>query len=640
MKRTIGLSIFALICVGAWLTAQYTPPAGGGGTGTVTSVATSGPITGGPFTTSGTIACATCVTSASSLTANSIVLGAGSQASAVLASLGTTTTVLHGNVSGAPSFGAVSLTADVTGVLPGANGGSGVANTGKTITIGGNFATSGAFTTTFTVTGNTNVTLPTSGTLSTTTGTVTTVGFTGGLITVANQTTTPAFTVAGTSGGIPYFDTSSTWASSAALGSTQVVLGGGAGSAPNTNSNLTYASGALTNAANSGTVAGFLIGSGTSVANYYSVSGGRAIFGYDGTNTTVGAATGHGISLLVNGSGTPGSGTLALFADSSGKIGIGGISAGFTYSLDVTAGGGNTARFFDQTATTGSTLVTITPGAGQTTSSTVLAVGATMTALGGVINTRVATGTNAYGLDVVAPTGATNNYAARFSNGIGVLITGGLNVGDITNPPIGGGLRFARTGTSNPFIVLSNQDGAVALSQVRGINGGGIQITDGTSANQWIGITSTGLTSIGPGAATYRLDVTSGTGTTARFFDQTATTGSTLVTITPGAAQSASSIVLSQAGSQSFSVVGAGLIFKSGTNARTGTGTLVGGTLAVANTSITANSQVFVQDTGGGVIANIGTLYVASQTASTGFTVTSSNAIDTSTFRYWIFETN
>lgn len=52
-------------------------------------------------------------------------------------------------------------------------GGTGVNNASKTITLGGNLTTSGAFATTLTVTGATNVTLPTSGTLSTTTGTVT-----------------------------------------------------------------------------------------------------------------------------------------------------------------------------------------------------------------------------------------------------------------------------------------------------------------------------------------------------------------------------------------------------------------------------------------------------------------------------------
>jgi len=50
--------------------------------------------------------------------------------------------------------------------VTGAQGGTGVVNTGKTITLGGNLVTSGAFNTTLTVTADTNVTLPTSGTLT------------------------------------------------------------------------------------------------------------------------------------------------------------------------------------------------------------------------------------------------------------------------------------------------------------------------------------------------------------------------------------------------------------------------------------------------------------------------------------------
>lgn len=45
-------------------------------------------------------------------------------------------------------------------VLPGLGGGTGVANSGKTITLGGNLTTSGAFATTLTVTAATNSTLP------------------------------------------------------------------------------------------------------------------------------------------------------------------------------------------------------------------------------------------------------------------------------------------------------------------------------------------------------------------------------------------------------------------------------------------------------------------------------------------------
>ena len=69
---------------------------------------------------------ATSVTAAGTLTANRIVLGAGAKAVTIVGSLGTTTTVLHGNAAGAPTFGAVVLTTDVSGVLPVANGGTGV----------------------------------------------------------------------------------------------------------------------------------------------------------------------------------------------------------------------------------------------------------------------------------------------------------------------------------------------------------------------------------------------------------------------------------------------------------------------------------------------------------------------------------
>jgi hypothetical protein len=65
-------------------------------------------------------------------------------------------------------------------------------------------------------------------------GTVSSVSFTGGLISVATATTTPALTVAGTSGGIPYFSSTSTWASSALLAANAIMIGGGAGAAPAT----------------------------------------------------------------------------------------------------------------------------------------------------------------------------------------------------------------------------------------------------------------------------------------------------------------------------------------------------------------------------------------------------------------------
>jgi hypothetical protein len=61
-------------------------------------------------------------------------------------------------------------TTDITGVLPAANGGTGVNNGSSTITLGGNLVTSGAFAITLTASGATNVTLPTTGTLATLAG--------------------------------------------------------------------------------------------------------------------------------------------------------------------------------------------------------------------------------------------------------------------------------------------------------------------------------------------------------------------------------------------------------------------------------------------------------------------------------------
>lgn len=80
-------------------------------------------------------------------------------------------------------------------------------------------------------------------------GTVTSVAqsFTGGLISVGGSPITTsgtlALTVAGTSGGVPYFSSTSTWASSAALAANAIVIGGGAGAAPST---TTTATGILT----------------------------------------------------------------------------------------------------------------------------------------------------------------------------------------------------------------------------------------------------------------------------------------------------------------------------------------------------------------------------------------------------------
>lgn len=89
-----------------------------GGTGL--SAGTSGGILG--YTASGTLA------SSAALGANTIVLGGGAGAvPTAMASLGTSSQVLRGNAAGAPTWGSVSLTTAVSGILPTANGGTGIA---------------------------------------------------------------------------------------------------------------------------------------------------------------------------------------------------------------------------------------------------------------------------------------------------------------------------------------------------------------------------------------------------------------------------------------------------------------------------------------------------------------------------------
>lgn len=81
----------------------------------------------------------TTLASSGVLTNNRIVVGGGTGAPGVVASLGTNITVLHGNATGSPAFASVNLTTggDVTGTLSVANGGTGTATlTANNIVLG------------------------------------------------------------------------------------------------------------------------------------------------------------------------------------------------------------------------------------------------------------------------------------------------------------------------------------------------------------------------------------------------------------------------------------------------------------------------------------------------------------------------
>ena len=183
-----GASYFTSLTLGSAL------PVASGGTGL--TAGTSGGIPA--YTASGTLA------SSALLTQYGVIYGGGAGVVPAATAAGTTGQVLTATTSGAPSWASpatsgtvtsvagtgtvngitltgtvtttgsltlggtlsgVSLTTQVTGILPAANGGTGVANNAAmTVTGSGNFAY------TRTLTGTTNVTFPTTGTLATLAG--------------------------------------------------------------------------------------------------------------------------------------------------------------------------------------------------------------------------------------------------------------------------------------------------------------------------------------------------------------------------------------------------------------------------------------------------------------------------------------
>lgn len=88
-------------------------------------------------------------------------------------------------------------------------------------------------------------------------------------------------------------------------------------------------------------------------------------------------------------------------------------------------------------------------------------------------------------------------------------------------------------------------------------------------------------------------------------------------------------------GQFALQIAGAGYSLKSGANCKMGTAALSGGTVTVANTSVTANSQIFVFPRGN---TNEGWLSRGTIVAGTSFVIQSSNGSDARTFDYIIFE--
>ncbi len=89
-------------------------------------------------------------------------------------------------------------------------------------------------------------------------------------------------------------------------------------------------------------------------------------------------------------------------------------------------------------------------------------------------------------------------------------------------------------------------------------------------------------------------------------------------------------------GNFSLKTAGNYIIIKEGTNGCSGSGTLSSGTATISTTCAKTTSRILITDTGGG--GNIGSIYVSTKN-NNSFVVTSLNILDTSTFDYFIINT-
>lgn len=282
-------------------------------------------------------------------------------------------------------------------------------------------------------------------------GTVSSVAqsFTGGLISVTGSPITTsgtlALTVAGTSGGIPYFSSGTAWASSAALAANSIVLGGGAGVAPAT---TTTGTGVVT-----------ALGVNTGTAGAFVVNGGVLGTPSSGTVTNL---TGTA-SININGS-------VGATTASTGAFTT--VSASGAITSTVTTG---TAPFTVASTTQVANLNAATAGtAGNVTGTVAVAnggTGLTTTPANGALNIG-----NGTGFTRTTLTAGSNITITNGAGSITIAASGGITSGTVVASTSGTSIDFtsipatvkritvmlnqvSNSGTSNPIIQLGTSGG-------------------------------------------------------------------------------------------------------------------------------------------------------------------------------------
>lgn len=255
--------------------------------------------------------------------------------------------------------------------------------------------------------------------------------------------------------------------------------------------------------------------------------------------------------------------------------------------------------------------------------------------------------TNATGLPVVGGgTGGTTGLTVQQALNPDTTLTDGATVtiavatSTRSKVTIAGNRTFAVTGDSDgcQFGVTVTQDGTgtrtitwfSGITWMEGSGSGAPDLTAGAVTSYAFRRISSGVYQGWRSRANGDTFTPGGSNTQIQFNNSGAFGGSSSLTW--------SGTVLGVSGNLSLGTAGNGIAIKEGSNACMGVATLVGGTVTVSTTKVTANSRIFLTGQNLGTITVPVGYAVSARSAGTSFTILSANVVDTSSVAWEIKE--
>jgi hypothetical protein len=190
-----------------------------------------------------------------------------------------------------------------------------------------------------------------------------------------------------------------------------------------------------------------------------------------------------------------------------------------------------------------------------------------------------------------------------------------------------------------PTFALSAAGGSTVTWTLETAGNGNNEFVTRVGGNAAVRVTTSGLMSVGGLVVANSgspLGVKGGLAVGSTYYTLAAPTDGAIINGNVGIGNSSPLYKLDVTGNIAADSAGSGFLVKEGPNAKQGTSVLVGGTVTVSNTSVTANSRIFLtaQNNSG----TTGFLSVSARTAGTSFTILSSSVLDTSIVAWEIFE--